>query len=117
MKRTSLFLALAVSGCLQAPLEPADAAPTGPGKAPSARELGTLTAIYPVPLADGSFAIELRMTLDTVWVDLESLQAFASDSAGKALIRSTVETFYTRDERCFFNPKKDACLEFRTLAL
>ena len=79
--------------------------------------MGTLTAIYPVPLPDGSFDLELRMTRDTVWVDLESLQAFASDSAGKALIRSTVETFYTKDERCFFNPKKAACLEFRTLAL
>ena len=118
MKRTAWVFSLALSGCLQqAPVAPTDDAPTGPDHAQAGRELGTLTAIYPVPLPDGSFDLELRMTGDTVWVELESLQAFASDRAGKALIRSTVERFYTRDEKCFFSPKKEACLEFRTVAL
>lgn len=122
MKRTLSVLALAVSGCLQDPASgPAGSGGLppgiGPGGAPAGRELGTLTAIYPVPLPDGSFDLELRMTLDTIWVDLDSLQAFASDSAGKALIRSTVETFYTRDEKCFFNPKKEACLEFKQVPM
>lgn len=113
MKRTLLVLSLAVSSCMQEPLEPADSEANGPAKNRPARELGTITAIYPEPRADGGFDIELRMTRDTVRVDLESLQEFASDSAGKALIRSTVEKFYTRDEKCLFNPNKDACMEFR----
>lgn len=77
------------------------------------RELGTLTAIYPLPMPDGGLAIELRLTLDTVFVDLEALQAFAADSAGRALIRSASAPFFTRDEKCFYNPGKEACLEFR----
>ena len=118
MKRTILVLALVFSvflcSCFQPTKpEPAVDGPSETIRSPAVRELGTLTAIYPIPLPDGSFDLELRMTLDTVWVDLEALQAFASDSAGKALIRSTVEAFYTMDEKCFFNPKKEACLYFR----
>jgi hypothetical protein len=28
-----------------------------------------------------------------------------------------VETFYTLDEKCFFNPKKEACLDFRQASM
>jgi hypothetical protein len=114
MKRSVLLCAFLFSACLPG-TEPASESPADPdsGRTVYGRELGTLTAIYPVPMPDGNFAIELRLTRDTVFVDLESLQAFAADSAGKALIRSASEPFYTRDEKCFYNPKKEDCLEFR----
>lgn len=118
MKPSVLLCVFLFSACLPG----TDPAPESqgvrdPGTAGYGRELGTLTAIYPQPLPDGTFALELRMTLDTVYVDLESLQAFAADSAGKALIRSTSEPFYTRDEKCFHNPGKAECLEFRQASI
>lgn len=119
MKRITMAIALMLSNCMNPSGGPAE----GEGSAPAAdpiisisqwgRELGTLTAIYPIPNPDGSYSLEFRMTKDTVRVDLDSLQSFVSDDVGKALIRSTREPFYTRNERCFFNPKKNACLEFR----
>ncbi|MEO6095114.1 MAG: hypothetical protein ABIW76_05370, partial [Fibrobacteria bacterium] len=113
MNRSVLICAFLFPACLPGteptpesePVQVSDSAAFG-------RELGTLTAIYPVPLPDGTYSLELRLTRDTVLVDLELLQAFVADSVGKALIRSAAEPFYTRDEKCFYNPKKEACLEF-----
>ena len=114
MKRTAMLLTLLFSACMQ-PSSPGGDGPSGdnpPVVSPWGRELGTLSAIYPIPNPDGSYSLEFRMTRDTVVVDLDSLRAFASDSLGKAVIRSTMEPFYTLNERCFYTPKKDACLEF-----
>jgi hypothetical protein len=124
MKRSVLLCAFLFTACVPdmgtgtgTGTDPASESPADPGSGTTVygRELGTLTAIYPVPMPDGSFALELRMTRDTVFVDLESLQAFAADSAGKDLIRSASAPFYTRDEKCFYNPKKADCLEFRKI--
>lgn len=77
------------------------------------RELGTLTAIYPIPREDGGYDLELQLTNDTVRVDFEEARVYASDSMGRALFRSTKEKFFTLNEHCLHNPKKDACLGFR----
>lgn len=117
----SAFSALSVF-CLAACLSPAPTGDAGGGPEESAdpprygRELGTLTALYPEPKPDGSFDLEVRFTQDTVLVDYEDLRTYASDSVGRALFHSTREPFYTRDDHCFFSPKKDACLAFRKTA-
>lgn len=120
MRRIALVLALALSNCMTPVQNPTEAGEGSPESrhpvSALGRELGTLTAIYPVPNPDGSYSLELRLTKDTVMVDLDSLKSFASDSLGKALIRSTQEPFYTLNERCFFSPRKEACLEFRNAA-
>jgi hypothetical protein len=115
-----LVLALALSNCMT-PVQSTPEKGEGPPESRRpvstwGRELGTLTAIYPIPNPDGGYSLELRLTKDTVMVDLDSLRSFASDSLGKVLIRSTVEHFYTLNERCFFSPRKEACLEFRDAA-
>jgi hypothetical protein len=75
-----------------------------------------LTALYPNPRPGGGYDLELRFTRDTVLVEFEALRAYASDSVGRSLLRSSREPFYTRDGRCLFSPKKDACLAFRESA-
>lgn len=109
------FSVFCLMACL--PSEPSRESTETPGEAANpphyGRELGTLTALYPEPRADGGYDLELRFTRDTVLVDYADLRAYASDSLGRALFQSTQEPFYTRDGSCFFSPRKDACLAFR----
>lgn len=94
--------------------------PDGPGEAETppgyGRELGTLIAIYPEPRPDGGYDLELRLTRDTILADYGEVRAYASDSVGRSVFRSARETFYTRDGRCFFSPRKETCLPFRPAA-
>ncbi len=96
----------ALIGCNSSPSES-----VSPGSQP--RELGTLTAIYPVLDSTGAWKIRLHMTKDTIVVDLALIQAFTVDSLGKSIFRSTTEPFYTEDGTCFYSRKKPDCLEFR----
>lgn len=111
---------LCLAACLAACLAPDATAPAGNGEsempAANGRELGTLVAIYPFPRKDGGYDLELRLTRDTILAAYEDIRVYASDSIGRAVLRSAREPFYTRDGRCFFNPKKELCLPFRPAA-
>jgi hypothetical protein len=104
------------AGSVEGPSAAAPGGPGGPDVSAYGRALGTLTALYPDPRPDGGYDLELRFTGDTVLVDYAALSAYASDSVGRSLLRSSREPFYTRDGHCLFSPKKDACLAFRESA-
>jgi hypothetical protein len=79
-------------------------------------ELGTLVRIYPIPRPDGEYDLELQMTQDTIVVAFEEAKAFASDSIGHALFRSSIEPFYTLNGKCFYSPKKEGCLAYTKIS-
>ena len=106
MKSSFLIAAFALAACDPTPTQPE-------ATTPQPRELGTLTAFYPVLDSNGAWQIQLNMTKDTVVIDLAALQAFTADSLGKSIFRSKTEPFFTLDETCLYSNKKPECLAFK----
>jgi hypothetical protein len=79
------------------------------------RELGTLISYSPVVDSNGNYNVIIRLTKDTVLASLADIQAYASDSLGKEILRSSTEVFYTEDNLCAYSNKKDGCIPFQSL--
>jgi hypothetical protein len=106
------LLALALWNCQSpsAPDAPSNSTPDSPGK-----PLGHIRSLYPVLARDGqTWEIEMNLDSLTVLAPLSQVQAYASDSLGKDLLRSQATEWYSQDDSCLFSPLNRAfCLHFR----
>ncbi len=97
----------------QPPSSPDEIRQTNP--AVSGKRLGHLRSLYPVLSQDGR-TWEIEMNLDSVNVlsPLAQVQAYASDSLGKELLRSKATEWYSQEDSCLFTPlNQSSCLHFR----
>jgi hypothetical protein len=110
--RTNLLplLSLCFLNCLQVPSGPDDSRPEI--QEPPGRPLGHIQSLYPVLAQDGqTWNIEIQLDSLTMVASLPGIQGYASDSLGKALLRSRATDWYYRETDCLFAVEKEDCLD------
>jgi hypothetical protein len=79
---------------------------------PQGRHLGHIQSLYPVLAEDGqTWDIEIQLDSLTILASLSEVQNYASDSVGKALLRTRATKWYSRDGDCLFAAGKTGCLK------
>jgi hypothetical protein len=110
--RTKLLpvLSLFFLNCVEGPSGPDDPRPDI--QEPQGRPVGHIQSLYPILAQDGqTWEIEIRLDSLTILASLPELQGYASDSLGKALLRSRATKWYYGEGNCLFAAEKDDCLD------